>query len=330
MPLHGLSEISAVLYREKGVGSHAEVVCRTKGIPLLVWKPEHKFKQGKHIDLALPSRANESAREAFASADYQLQISIYDTSDLDKLDFTRVDRIFIRHEFLMMKHAADGQRPDLDLRLWEYLLRTEIEELVAALPKHVRVVFRGLDVRSDDQLLGRWFFGSNESNPELGQHGLRQLMKSPKVVGVEASVVNEFDVVDYAVPFVTSLKSYDSFRTRYGSHFQDSVVIPFVESPEFLFSARNYRDAYICLGLKDLSQFYWACDRGAVTSVGELDYLDPVLLSAIRSSVLASNARGASISIYQNLETLAMYTAGLRGCTWSPSMTAPDYRSLNP
>ncbi|MEU2909200.1 putative PEP-binding protein [Streptomyces massasporeus] len=325
-----IENVKGIFFLEKGANSHAEVICRIKGIPL------HRVERLDYIQdswTLAPARVNSgfTNSEEYQNFPGSFQAAVFDESDLAGLDLKRVETIFVRAEHLMYKAVVED--PEICYRrdLLSHWMSSSLARIVDKLPDVIQVVLRGIDIRSDDPVLGQYLFDSVEKNPELGNHGMRYLSLHPEWVECMASAVAPFETrVSFACPFVTSHAEFESFAHRYESLFRNEII-PFAESPAIFDEIDRYQVRQICLGLKDIAQFYFALDRGVSDVPVGIDYQNPGLVSAIVRALKKTLTSGFSVSLYQDPQFFQTYARNLRNLQWQPSMAAhelkePDYR----
>lgn len=326
-----IDKIRAIFCLRRGHNSHTEVACRIKGIPI-IQVDNLAFDEGVEKDIFLEEEIQAGAVDTYRSFPHKFQASVYDPSDLVGLNFARIETIFVRMEHVLYPMVA--RVDDLHPQNKEVGSRVQstIEEYLSACPEHVQVVFRGVDVRSDDVLLGPTFHsGGAESNPELGNHGTRYLLEHREWVELIASAIRrtESGRVVYAAPFISSYDIFNKFRLEYDDLFGDSSIVPFVETPAIFGDYPCYGDIRrVCVGLKDIVQFYFAADRSRSRWLSFDSYLDGGLMRLMRDVVAYFSAADVHISIYQSWDLLETYTNALRGSAWIPSMSAYELRVL--
>lgn len=325
-----IERIAAVFYQTKGAASHIEIVCRIKGIPLILESDATSDKvRGRAPDVLLVDQSVPPAAEsAFASFEGSYQLSIFDPSDLNDVDFDRVETVFVRTEHLLYRIHAQDSAAFTDYARLSRALRGAIADLRRATPGRVRLLIRGSDVRSDDPILARYFFDGPETNPDLGRHGIRHLLEDPAWTRMElGAVVDQGPGVLYAVPFVTNAREFERF-TRAFESFSDSLdLVPFAESPAVFAQMARYKGE-VCLGLKDIAQFFFAADRSSAAVAAYVDFFDEDLGAQLAACVRESRRRGALLSIPQNLEILAHFTRVLGARGWVPSLAAGEFKRL--
>lgn len=328
--LMDMADVAAIHYLRKGFSDHVEVVCRIKGISL-IRVDKLNFIQDAYIQWprSLPSTTPDA--EDLLSFGGNFQASIFDQADLGGLNFSRIDTVFVRFEHLLYGAIAKaGEYPD-SLDAFQLSVREELVAIASGLPSDTTLLVRGLDVRSNDRLLSRYFFDEPEpeTNPELGQHGTRYLLNRPWVVEFMANLLDGLPgQVRFACPFVSTYREYMAFVERYSFLFGNQLLIPFAESPAILEEIGLYKVDKLCIGLKDLTQFYFAADRGNSHIVESSSYLDPYLISTLARTVRVADQIGIEVHLYQQSDTLRAYTNALTGIRWVPSLAAFDLRCL--
>ena len=257
------------------------------------------------------------------------QVSIFERSDLAGLNYSRIDTVFVRFEYLLYGVIAKTREYPGSLNEFQPSVREELIAIARDLPRNATLLVRGVDVRSDDQLLSRYFFDKRETNPELGQHGTKYLLNRPEIIEFIATVLHDLPCqVQFACPFVTTYREYENFAGRYSSLFDNPALVPFAESPAIFEEVTFYKVDKLCIGLKDLTQFYFAADRNNPHTVNSSSYLDRGLISALVRAIRIANQNNTKVYLYQQSNTLGTYAKALRGLQWVPSMTTSDLRLL--
>jgi hypothetical protein len=300
-----------VVFGEKGAASHIEVICRIRGIDLV---PADVSVSGR-------MRSEEIPLDIVST----FQVSVAAASELDGVDLSNVSSVFIRLEHLLYESVwedpslLDSSRRD-DL---QRSLLNQLEEICAELPNDANLLVRGLDLRSDDTLLGALRHPRNEANPELGLHGASWLLDNSQWVDFESRVLKRVDRdrLTYGVPFVRSLSELERFRTRFGKALPE--LIPFLETPasvlEFAHEATEGVHQ-VAIGLKDLAQFFFAADRANPSVAQHFDFASPLIVDFVAGAVESLNSRGVATSIYQQAEFIRVYAERLGAIAWLPSV----------
>lgn len=316
---------TVVVYLSKGASSHAEVICRIKGIRMI---PSAHATDVTNVTTS--HVVSTQAIKAFAHHRGGFQVVVTSAEDLWEIDLTNVRSVFVRMEHLLYWNP-DVWDPTTGIRSRAgEQLSQDLSTLRAALPAGVRLLVRGLDVRSNDSGIGHWFHDGVESNPELGMHGLRWLLHARDWMAVEVDAVRRTGGgVVYAVPFVSKLQEYQEFRDRYSELLP--AIVPFVESVAALRTMDSFpkSDGPGSIGLKDIAQFYFAADRTNSTVASMIDYLDTSFMDFVASSLRPIIESGRGIAIYQDIEILGSYSRLLGPTGWMPSIAASEFRALS-
>lgn len=324
--INDLDGAVAIYYVKKGFSDHVEVICRIKGIPT-IRAGELRFTQGNQIRWPKFLSATPEEVEHLRTFPGQFQAVVFDHTDLADLDYTSIDTVFVRFEHLLYRAIARiGERPD-SLDSLHDPVREELDALTAALPPNITLLVRGLDVRSDDRMLSGYFFSKREANPELGKHGTRYLLDRPEIVEFMADAMRCLPGRPrFACPFITTHREFVDFTDRYSDLFDNPSLIPFVESPAAFEEIGLYQTDKLCIGLKDLTQFYFAADRANSSLSSNISYLDHNLMSALTRMIRAADQNGTQVHLYQQTDTLREYARALTGTRWIPSMAASDLK----
>ncbi|WP_133054962.1 hypothetical protein [Mycolicibacter nonchromogenicus] len=326
-----IDKIKAIFCRRRGHNSHIEVACRIKGIPI-IQVDDLSFVEGAETSVQHHEEIPSSAIDAYRSFPNKFQASVYDPQDLVGLNFDRIETVFVRMEHLLYPVAKEINHAGPSRQRVASIIESALDSYLSGCPPHVHIVFRGVDVRSDDVLLGALFHsGAVESNPELGNHGTRFLLDHPEWMELISKVIRHAhcDRLIYAAPFIDSATGFEEFLDRYGHAFDVSPIIPFVETPAFFGDFISYRGIpRVCVGLKDIVQFYFAADRSQSTTLSFNHYLNDDLIRLLRQAVQHFSGIDTHISIYQSWHMLEKYSSMLQGLVWIPSMSAYELRVL--
>ncbi|MBF4633438.1 hypothetical protein ITJ38_03370 [Agreia pratensis] len=321
-----LDRVRAIFYKSKGSSSHVEVICSIKGIPLIHESPESRrsLQNTTAETLELSFEVSAAARQAFLEFKGQYQVSAFQVDDLAALEMGRIDTVFVRMEHLLYKIAAEspqGERQILDPRK----LRDEIEAFANALPPTTRLLVRGSDVRSNDRVLSAQFFDKSEPNPDLGQHGARYLLANEDRAALELEVVSDIPGLIYAVPFVANASDFEEFSRRHRA--AGVTLAPFIESPAVFSQIARYND-FVCIGLKDIAQYYFAADRSNAAMSPYIDFLDEDFSGQLAFIVDSARRSDTTISVYQNRDVFGHFVKLFGTDGWVPSISANEYREL--
>ncbi|WP_244928545.1 putative PEP-binding protein [Nocardioides sp. W7] len=317
-------QTSAVVYVSKGWATHVEIICRTRGVHLL-----HVSELGDGGSISLQRAIGRCDIGAFRNLQSGFQVSIAGSDDLEGLDLTRVRSVFIRMEHLMYRAIQLSGMIPRSPEVLAVQVRDEIAILDEALPGRIRLLVRGLDLRSDDVSLAPLFRRSPEPNPELGVHGLRYLLENPEWVSLEREILATMsDRTSYAVPFVTSEREYRDFERSYAPGLPS--LSPFIESPGALRQIVSLsRSATTCsVGLKDVAQLYFGADRGNSQTVMNLDLNSREFVRFVADSVSPMLAGDCHVAIYQSLDMLDVYARALGTLGWKPSIAAAEFKLM--
>ncbi len=306
-----LRDVSTVVFGEKGAASHIEVICRIRGIKLV---PESAIGGLEPPQVAVP-RGLVPAFQASVSA----------ASELAVADFSIISDVFVRIEHLLY-HAVWEDRDLLSANRRSELKQVLLDQLKAisgVLPDTVNLLVRGLDVRSDDGLLRSLRDSRLEANPELGLHGASWLAENDSWVDFESDILAslEREALAYGVPFVRGTSEFQRFQARFGAGLPE--LVPFIETPA---SLSEFKEQHIsgmrraAIGLKDLTQFYFASDRANPRVASHYDLAAPMLVDLVVDAVETMSSRGVVVSVYQQPEVLTTYAGRLESTSWLPSM----------
>jgi pyruvate,water dikinase len=328
LDLRFIDRIRAVYFEHKGFSSHIEVACRIKGIPL-IRVVALDFVEGDLVDLPADLSYDDDHLNRAAAFDGKFQVSIFDATDLGSLNQARLDTIFVRFEYLMYRAAAEQGDHTYEPRDLTAHIRHELGRILDNLDSDVNLILRLPDIRSDDALLADLVFDSKESNPELGDHGTRAFLRQPAILRLFVDTIEPYrGQLQIACPFVTHHAMYMAFLGEARRHLPGWTFVPFVETPAYFQEVSKYGRSVVCIGLKDMAQFYFAADRGNPITSSQIDYLEDSFFDAVTKAIAIAGSLGAKVSCYQDIVTLGLFQRALSPTRWIPSVTATDYRVL--
>lgn len=296
-PFDTLDEIEAVVSPQR-TDSHVAVICAVKGIPIL-------------------RAATEPVPQVAAKADpirLPIQLGVLDENDIERSSqWPQVSQYFVRWEHLLYTQLGTKS-------LATALERTGVLAQKLARAAGTRpIVLRLPDVRSDDPL-APLFELKREPNPALGNHGTRYWRNASEshLRMLRATLNGLPSNVLIAAPFVSSPQELVELQEK----LQLELLVPFVETPSFLFDAPAYGNLpIISVGLKDLSALMWGVDReGSAESVRRDNYEHEISLQAIAPMVRHLIELGVSVSIPCPPTHVDTFSRLLGTQRWTPSI----------
>lgn len=322
-------ESVAVVSETAEAMSHIAVVCRILGIPVVILD---KAMQLLPVDECVTVDAHsgrithgEAAAEVAVSfrievpeSDLRYQLSIIDLPDLIKrvnsLARGDVEHFFIREEFIWTGRNLNpfGFFKSNGATAISELLLESLLSLVRCLEANQLLNFRSLDFRSD-----QWAeFGEplpHEPNPQLGMHGIRQLLRCQEYLAAELAAVDQlyergFSNVIYSIPFLTLESELQAVLKLRQQICKNPVKVGiFVETPAAV-SELPYlidQDIYVVyVGTKDLAQLILAADRDNSAVADILSATCRPVIQAISSVVEQCLRAGLPVFVFTLPEEL--------------------------
>lgn len=330
---------SGVLCQRCQPTSHITVVCRILGIPIVTCD----LSAMDLVDgdpLAIDMSAGEVVARGEPSPSYcdgyipdaeqwlgavpcfdslRFQVSIIDSPELIdtiNLDHAKhVDRFFLRSELLWLSVGRDPYEflETEGAEVTVELLMTRLLSLADRLIDGQLLNFRGLDLRSDERADSGL---PRESNPHLGNHGVRQLLQHPEYLKCELQAAinvaeQRKNQIVYSLPFLTIADEITQVREHLdaltpGSNLQ---IGAFLETPssvvEFDRLTRSQIEAAY-VGSKDLAQLLLAADRDNPAVAHLLSMSQPVVLNSIRSIIAHATESGIPAYVFAMPADIAM------------------------
>ena len=349
---------AAVVCSSGGLTGHMQSICRARGIPVLrVDSAEIStvtgtvtleldtgwviFDAASSADLKQPE-APELALEDLGSICVVIS-GLNDIQTVNATDPAGIESFFIREEFLFLEFSLRpldslNGTPE-DAAGYGTAMGDALCRLVSALTPGQRVVFRLLDLRSDDavQISERDFIGV-EANPEMGMHGARWLVRSAHYPLALAALVQQLKArlgadagkVSFAMPFVNDAEEFSSLRAHLEA--DGLPMAAFIETPAAVHSARDICAAgasELFVGTKDLVQFYLAADRGNHLVRQSYQTRHPAVLDALSRLVDSTHAYGSRIRVFGLGPDLAHYVRNIPSPDGYMICTAEFLRLVN-
>lgn len=246
-----------------------------------------------------------------------------------------VNRFFIREEFVCLEKCLSP----LDLleegsgtpRRYVEGLATALYAMYLELLPHQTLVFRLLDLRSDDArkiTVGRVV--ESEPNPELGFHGARWIVSSPVYRRAITAVIQELcreagvGQIQVAIPFVTDEREFSELRELLDLP-SGCELGAFIETPAAVHSVSAICAAgasEVFIGTKDIVQFFLAVDRGNHIVAHYYDTRHPAVLDALQKTIVSCRARNVGVNLFALSRDLPYYLQNLPSPTGYMMCTA--------
>ena len=272
----------AIITDEGGMTSHASIVSREMGIPAVVgvgdatevlkdgMKITVDGENGKVYEGEVAETQQVEIKEAVSVNKVKLKL-IVDLPDfaeraaesgVDSVGLTRLEGIIASSNKHPLKYEKENNLED-----YTELLRKGIEKIAKPFKS---MWIRASDIRSDEyaSLEGA---PEKEINPMLGLHGIRFLLKHPKILQAELlaikKVAEQYSDKTFGImfPLVISIEELKQAKKYFNEINTDNMEIGvMIETPasvQIIEDICNEVD-FISFGTNDLTQFTLAVDRG--------------------------------------------------------------------
>ncbi len=325
----------AVICEQGGKTGHMTVICRILGIPVFLIKNATQiFTENEELTLdaitgrvyfgkryipkPIYSRANNELSAVIQNRPIHFQLSIVNEQNIDwinSLDHTYVDEFFLREEFIWVRENIS---PFAFFKRFGSSKTTEllISNLGACLTKMKSgqwLNYRSLDIRSDDFRHFREGHAQVEINPQLGLHGIRQLLIEEDFLVAELQAIDDlygqgYSNITFSLPFVNDQDELRQVKQLIHKHCSHDIRLGiFVETPAAVSELSFMIDegvTSVYIGTKDLTQLVLGCDRGNARVAHIYDtrkrsvvsYIDQVL-----NTCLAHNMPVSLFTLYEDL-----------------------------
>ena len=321
------SGIQAIITEKGGFNSHAAILARTVGIPMIIGVDFEAVKEyeGRQIivdayeGLILPVeseeqlesykdrqgvlRAEKEALEAFTDCvtvtrdgrRINLFANISDITDIKEAVRVNADGVgLFRTEHIFM---AEKSAPDENLQYKKYCSVAEAFE-------NKPVIIRTLDIGGDKQI--PYLASDEELNPFLGHRAIRYCFENLAIFKTQLRAIvkayEKHDNIRILFPFITSVEEIKEARKIIeeiaGNNSKIKIGI-MIETPAAAFLTLNlakYVD-FFSIGTNDLSQYIMAADRGNKKVSGLCSHYQPAVIRAIAMIMTDANAAGCEVEI---------------------------------
>jgi phosphoenolpyruvate-protein kinase (PTS system EI component) len=327
---------SAVICAGGGRTGHMESLCRSRGIPVLRVDRAELDRLAGHVTVRLdrqsvtlgevdgPSQSPQSFSVTPADLG-SICVVIADASDVRATNaitprVEEVSTFFVREEFICL---AAGLSP-LDLlragpreaERYGAALGAQLCDIADELVPGQRLVMRLLDLRSDDAArITTDIAVEHETNPDLGLHGARSLLREPHYPHAFRALRERADAprLSFATPFVNDHDEYLRLRRHLGLHDEFPLSV-FVETPAAVHSTADFCAAgasELFVGTKDLVQFYLAADRGNHLVASSYQTRHPAVVAGLRHVVDTARDAGTPVHVFALAADLDHYVPHL-------------------
>lgn len=314
-----MQRAAAIVTDEGGLTSHAAIVSREMGIPAVVGTGEatSKLKDGQVITVdGRRGKVYEGRSEAKAAEikqivptktkikvivdlpDYALRAA---KSGAKSIGLVRLEGII----------ASSGKHP------LKYVKEDKMEDYVAVLSRGLRKItepfeeiwIRSSDIRSDEYGNLEGAPKGAESNPMMGDHGIRFSLRHPKILKAEFTAVKEVadefpkKKIGLMMPLVISVAELKEAKriAKEEVGIPDNVKIGvMVETPAAVQIINKLCEEgldFISFGTNDLTQFTLAIDRNNGDVQYLYDEMNPAVLNSMRYVIKRCKHYGVETSI---------------------------------
>ena len=331
---YGAERVKGVALEEGGATSHAAIVARALGVPMVGMLPGLLSRVEGGDAVVLDGERGEvrlrPEREIVSAYRQRVELRSVQVAEFAKLkdtpavtrDGERVALLLNAGLALDVHHldevGAEGIglfRTEFQFMVSETLPRLDSQtmlyrDVLEAAGKRP-VTFRTLDLGGDKVL--PYVAAEREENPALGWRALRIGLDRPALLRyqlralVRAAAGRRLRVM---FPLVTTVAEFDAaralvdqeleWRRRHGgappSHIEVGVML---EAPALAWSIANLkgRADFISIGTNDLMQYFFAADRGNARVADRYDILSPPALRFLKRIRDDAHAAGLDISI---------------------------------
>ncbi|CRK56542.1 Phosphoenolpyruvate synthase [Alloactinosynnema sp. L-07] len=238
----------------------------------------------------------------------------------------QVNSFFVREEFVCL---SSGLSPLDALRVgpreaerYGATIGSELCTIAKELRPGQRLVMRMLDLRSDDAAqITTGFEVAHETNPDLGLHGARWLLREPHYprafqalrAYVRERLGPDAEQISFAVPFINDQHEFRRLRLRLDLP-DDVPLSVFIETPAAVHAAPEFcaaGAAELFVGTKDLVQFYLAADRSNHLVASSYQTRHPAVMAGLHQVVAAARRAGTPVHVFALLADMAYYVRRL-------------------
>ncbi len=319
--------IQAIITEKGGFNSHAAILARAVGIPMITGVDFEAVKayEGRQIiadayeGLILPVeneeqlesykerlkklKAEKEVLEAFTDSvtitrdgkRINLYANIADITDVKEAVRLNADGVgLFRTEHIFM---SEKSAPDENLQYKKYC---SVAEAFDDKP----VIIRTLDIGGDKQI--PYLASDEEPNPFLGHRAIRYCLDNRELFEAQLRALvkahEKHDNIRILLPFITSVEEIKEARkiideiARNNSKIKIGIMI---ETPAAAFLTLNlakYVD-FFSIGTNDLSQYIMAADRGNEKVASLCSHYQPAVIRAIAMIMTDANAAGREVEI---------------------------------
>ncbi|MBD3253090.1 phosphoenolpyruvate synthase [Candidatus Pacearchaeota archaeon] len=273
---------SAIITDEGGITSHAAVVCRELGIPLIVGTKEatSMLKDGMTVSVdgstgkiyqgEISETKNIEIKEALKTQRVKLKIAVdlpefaktASRCRVDDAGLVRIEPIIASSKKHPLCYKKENKIED-----YRELLKENLNKIAENFDS---LCIRTSDIRTDEYNL---LEGSpeREFNPLLGIHGIRFSLQHPEILEAELSAIKDvaernpekkIGVVFPQIISVDEVKKAKEFFNKFRTENMEFGIL--VETPSAVLIIEDIcnESDFIFLGIRDLTQYTLAVDQG--------------------------------------------------------------------
>ena len=319
--------IQAIITEKGGFNSHAAILARAVGIPMITGIDFETIKayEGRQIivdayeGLILPVESEEhlksykdrlvaleaekKALEALTDSvtvtrdgrRINLYANISDITDIKEAVRVNADGVgLFRTEHIFM---SEKSVPDENLQYKKYC---SVAEAFGDKP----VIIRTLDIGGDKKI--PYLPYDDESNPFLGHRAIRYCFENLTIFKTQLRALikahEKHDNIRILLPFITTVEEIKQARKLIeeiaGNNSKIKIGI-MIETPAATFLTLNLAKHvdFLSIGTNDLSQYIMAADRGNDKVSGLCSHYQPAVIRAIAMTMTDANAAGCEVEI---------------------------------
>jgi len=319
--------IQAIITEKGGFNSHAAILARAVGIPMitgvdfesvktyegrqiivdsyggLILPVKNKEQHKAYIDRQAVIKSEKEALEALTDSitvtrdgkRINLYANISDLADVKEAVRVNADGVgLFRTEHIFM---SEKSAPDENLQYKKYC---SVAEAFGDKP----VIIRTLDIGGDKQI--SYLTSDDEQNPFLGHRAIRYCFGNLVIFKTQLRALikahEKHDNIRILLPFITTVEEIKEARKLIeeiaGNNSKIKIGI-MIETPAAAFMILNlakYVD-FLSIGTNDLSQYIMAADRGNDKVSGLCSHYQPAVIRAIAMTMTDANAAGCEVEI---------------------------------
>lgn len=332
----------AIICENGGKTGHMTIICRILGITVLLIEnatqifkesqvvtisctPARVFFGKRYIPKSVSNKVQKDIVTLIQKRPIHFQLSIVDERNIEwvnSLGPPYAREFFLREEFIWVKKNIS---PFAYFRRFgpEQTVELLVSNVVACLEKMKpgqRLNFRSLDIRSDEFPYFREGLALREANPQLGLHGIRQLLREQEFLIAELQAMDflydqGYHNITFSLPFINDQEELSQVKKlikKYCNH--DIKVGVFIETPSAVSELPFMIEEgvmSIYIGTKDLTQLILACDRGNTQVAHIYDTKKRPVVSNIKQILNSCAVLNVPVSLFTLYEDLPFFITNL-------------------